>query len=70
MIETHTNLLNIKVMKTIQLTDEELQLLSDLHGYINDEDFMQMNYEDDESAVDDSNTWESIYKKVVEAMGN
>ena len=57
-------------MKTIQLTDEELQLLSDLHGYINDEDFMQMNYEDDESAVDDSNTWESIYKKVVEAMGN
>jgi len=70
MIETHTNLLNNKVMKTIQLTDEELQLLSDLHGYINDEDFMQMNYEDDESAVDDSNTWESIYKKVVEAMGN
>lgn len=70
MIETHTNLLNNKVMKTIQLTDEELQLLSDLHGYINDEDFMQMNYEDDKSAVDDSNTWESIYKKVVEAMGN
>lgn len=68
MIETH--LLNYKDMKTIQLTDEELRLLSDLHGYINDEDFMQMNYEDNESAVDDSNTWESIYKKVVEAMSN
>lgn len=68
MIEKH--LLNYKDMKTIQLTDRELQLLSDLHGYINDEDFMQMNYEDDESAVDDSNTWESIYKKVTEAMGD
>ena len=68
MIETH--LLNYKDMKTIQLTDKELQLLSDLHEYINDEDFMQMNYEDDESAVEDSNTWESIYKKVTEAMSN
>ena len=68
MIEKH--LLNHKDMKTIQLTDEELRLLSDLHGYINDEDFMQMNYEDDESAVEDSNTWESIHKKVTEAMGN
>lgn len=67
MIEKH--LLNHKDMKTIQLTGKELQLLSDLHGYINDEDFMQMN-EDDKSAVDDSNTWESIYKKVVEAMNN
>lgn len=56
-------------MNTIQFTDRELQLLSDLHGYINDGDFMQMN-EDVTSAIDDSNTWESIYKKVVEAMSN
>ena len=39
----------------------------DLHEYINDEDFIQMN-EDDEQAVKDSDTWESLYKKVEEGM--
>lgn len=66
MIES-TNLLNNKVMNTLQLTDQELQLLMDLYEYINDEDFMQLN-ETNEDAVRDSDTWESIHKKVEELM--
>lgn len=51
----------------INLNKQEAQLLMDLHEYINDEDFIQMN-EDDEQAVKDSDTWESLYKKVEEGM--
>lgn len=55
-------------MNTLQLTDQELQLLMDLYEYINDEDFMQLN-ETNEDAVKDSDTWESIHKKVEELIG-
>jgi hypothetical protein len=54
-------------MNTLQLTDQELQLLMDLHEYINDEDFMQLN-ESNEDAVRDCNTWESMHKKVEELI--
>ena len=55
-------------MNTLQLTDQDLRLLMDLHEYINDEDFMQLN-ESNEDAVRDCNTWESIHKKVEELIG-
>lgn len=56
-------------MKTVKLTKKEIELLEDLYGYLNELDFEQIYFDEDDNKMEKNvdkmmGVWDKIMKKV------